>query len=272
MNFSGIFTANIRSASSYRSGRVFLCGDAAHAMSPSGAQGLNTGLQDAANLGWKLAGVVRGDYPDQLLESYDTDRRPAVSRVSGLSTSLARIGLYHSRPKIWARDAVYRLGTRSGELERRLAPQLAQITTFYGNPPKRGTLTVGQRLPIGWRSVTGAPTLDHHRYTLLMWPGHTYPWSTWATFVSDIRTQQPSTRLIDLAGRPPGALLPLLPPEPIALICRPDGHLHRVLQPQLDPSRVDASRHAITTAIAQLHTDTQHRPPHASTAKESAHV
>ena len=273
MNFSGIFTANIRSATSYRNGRVFLCGDAAHAMSPSGAQGLNTGLQDATNLGWKLAGVARGDYPEQLLESYDTDRRPAVARVSNLSTSLARIGLYRSRPKIWARDTLYRLGTITGEFERRLAPHLAQTTTYYGNPPKHGNLTVGQRLPLGWQSTTGEPTLDRNRYTLIMWPGRTYHWTTWNSFVASIRTQLPSTHLIDLAGRPPGALQPMLPPEAIALICRPDGHLQRVLQPQLDAPRIDASRHAITTAIAQLHANSHdHQPQSAHTGEENTYV
>lgn len=158
MKFSGIFTAHVRSAGTYGSGRVFLVGDSAHAMSPSGAQGLNTGIQDAVNLGWKLAGVVRGDYRTDLLDSYDTERRPAVDAVAGLSTRLARIGLYSTRRQTLARDAVYRLGTTTQTLEKVLAPKLAQLDTHYGPRPKRRSLVPGERLPLGWRESSAAPS------------------------------------------------------------------------------------------------------------------
>lgn len=68
-------------AANYRSGRVLLAGDAAHVHFPIGAQGLNLGLQDAMNLGWKLAGVVTGRVPDTLLDTYGAERRPAGQRV-----------------------------------------------------------------------------------------------------------------------------------------------------------------------------------------------
>lgn len=73
-----------RLASSYGFGRVFLAGDAAHVHSPAGAQGMNTGIQDAANLGWKLAMTVRGA-PDILLSSYEVERRPVAKRVLRLT-------------------------------------------------------------------------------------------------------------------------------------------------------------------------------------------
>jgi 2-polyprenyl-6-methoxyphenol hydroxylase-like FAD-dependent oxidoreductase len=65
-----------RHAARYRTGRVFLAGDAAHVHSPAGAQGMNTGIQDAWNLGWKLALVSRGVADEALLDTYDAERRP----------------------------------------------------------------------------------------------------------------------------------------------------------------------------------------------------
>jgi hypothetical protein len=70
------FGNETRLAERYRRGRIFLAGDAAHIHSPSGGQGMNTGLQDAMNLGWKLAGVVRGLAPETLLDTYEPERRP----------------------------------------------------------------------------------------------------------------------------------------------------------------------------------------------------
>lgn len=87
------FHSDERQAPEYRVGRVFLAGDAAHVHSPAGGQGMNTGLQDAANLGWKLAAVVRGRSPESLLETYQAERHPvgrAVLRSSGGLVRLAR--------------------------------------------------------------------------------------------------------------------------------------------------------------------------------------
>lgn len=70
------YKMELRLASAYRRGRCFIAGDACHVHPPTGSQGLNTGIQDAYNLGWKLASVVRGDCPRELLESYETERRP----------------------------------------------------------------------------------------------------------------------------------------------------------------------------------------------------
>ncbi|MFI5775765.1 FAD-dependent monooxygenase [Nocardia sp. NPDC051570] len=77
---------NVRLAQRFRTGRVFLAGDAAHVHPPTGGQGMNTGVQDAYNLGWKLAAALDGD--DSLLGSYDTERRAVAARVLGLSTDL----------------------------------------------------------------------------------------------------------------------------------------------------------------------------------------
>ncbi|MGW2047009.1 FAD-dependent monooxygenase [Streptomyces sp. NPDC001858] len=85
------FTDNCRQASTYRAGRVFLAGDAAHVHSPFGGQGLNLGIGDAMNLGWKLAAVVRGDAPEGLLDSYTSERRPIGAWV--LEWTRAQIAL-----------------------------------------------------------------------------------------------------------------------------------------------------------------------------------
>lgn len=76
---------NARLAERYRVGRVFLVGDAAHAHPPTGGQGLNTSVQDAYNLGWKIAAVLRGAGED-MLDSYEAERRPVAETVLGLST------------------------------------------------------------------------------------------------------------------------------------------------------------------------------------------
>lgn len=85
IRWTSVFRPNIRLATSYRHGRVFLAGDAAHVHTPMGAQGLNTGVQDGYNLGWKLAQVLAGADP-KLLDSYEAERRPIAAAVLGLST------------------------------------------------------------------------------------------------------------------------------------------------------------------------------------------
>lgn len=85
MQWQSVFRPNIRLAEGYRRGRVFIAGDAAHVHTPAGAQGLNTGIQDAYNLGWKLAQVLAGA-PQELLDTYEAERQPIAAGVLGLST------------------------------------------------------------------------------------------------------------------------------------------------------------------------------------------
>ena len=77
-------------ADRFRSGRVFLAGDAAHVHSPAGGQGLNTSVQDAYNLGWKLGAVVHGGAPASLLDTYEEERRPLAAQMLGISTGVHR--------------------------------------------------------------------------------------------------------------------------------------------------------------------------------------
>ncbi|MGW2206376.1 FAD-dependent monooxygenase [Streptomyces sp. NPDC001774] len=89
------FHSDERQAPAYRAGRVFLAGDAAHVHSPAGGQGMNTGLQDAANLSWKLAAVLRGDAPDPeaLLDSYQSERHPVGASVLRSSGAIIRLAM-----------------------------------------------------------------------------------------------------------------------------------------------------------------------------------
>jgi 2-polyprenyl-6-methoxyphenol hydroxylase-like FAD-dependent oxidoreductase len=106
------FTDNTRLAADYRAGRVLLAGDAAHVHSPFGGQGLNLGLQDALNLGWKLAAVVSGRAPDGLLDTYAAERRPVAAGV--LHNTRAQVALMHPDA---ARTPLYELFAQLMEFE-----------------------------------------------------------------------------------------------------------------------------------------------------------
>ena len=93
MRWSSVFRISHRIAGSYGHGRVFIAGDAAHIHPPTGGQGMNTGIQDAHNLAWKLALAVRGDAAGGLLASYDAERRPVGEEVVGRTVRSAREGI-----------------------------------------------------------------------------------------------------------------------------------------------------------------------------------
>ena len=97
-----VITPQHRLAETYRRERVFLAGDAAHVHSPAGAQGMNTGIQDAANLGWKLGLALRGA-PDSLLETYETERRPVARQVVRLTGLAYALEVSEFAPLRWGR-------------------------------------------------------------------------------------------------------------------------------------------------------------------------
>jgi len=108
------WTDRAHQATAYRKGRVLLAGDAAHIHSPLGGQGLNLGLGDAMNLGWKLAATIRGDAPAGLLDSYWGERHPEGARV--LDWSRAQVGLMRPSRSSRALEAIIRdlIDTRDG--------------------------------------------------------------------------------------------------------------------------------------------------------------
>jgi 2-polyprenyl-6-methoxyphenol hydroxylase-like FAD-dependent oxidoreductase len=137
------FTDVTRQAAAYRKGRVLLAGDAAHVHSPVGGQGLNTGVQDAVNLGWKLAQVVKGISPDRLLDTYHDERHPVAARV--LRTTMAQVALMRVDDRTDAlRDSVAEL-LGMDEPRRRFAAMMSGLDIHYdlgeGHP------LLGRRMP-----------------------------------------------------------------------------------------------------------------------------
>jgi 3-(3-hydroxy-phenyl)propionate hydroxylase len=137
------FTDMTRQAASYREGRVLLAGDAAHVHYPVGGQGLNIGVQDAVNLGWKLAQVVHGTSPDSLLDTYRAERHPVGARV--LQNTMAQTVLTRSNARLDAlRDLMFELLTLD-EPRKRFAGMISGLDIHYdlgeGHP------VLGRRMP-----------------------------------------------------------------------------------------------------------------------------
>ena len=137
------FTDVTRQAAAYRAGRVLLAGDAAHVRYPVGGQGLNIGVQDAVNLGWKLAQVVKGVSPDRLLDTYHAERHPVAARV--LRTTMAQVALLRPDERSEAlRDAMSEL-LGMDEPRKRFAGMMSGLDIHYdlgaGHP------LLGRRMP-----------------------------------------------------------------------------------------------------------------------------
>ena len=118
-----------RQAAAYRKGRILLAGDAAHVHSPIGGQGLNTGVQDAVNLGWKLAQVVKATSPDSLLDTYHSERHPVGARV--LRNTMAQVALHRPDARtIAARQIVGEL-LQMEEPRKRVAAMMSGLDVHY---------------------------------------------------------------------------------------------------------------------------------------------
>jgi hypothetical protein len=140
------FHSDERQAPHYRVGRVFLAGDAAHVHSPAGGQGMNTGLQDAANLGWKLAATLRGRAPDGLLDSYEAERHRVGRMVLRTSGGLLRLALVGSAPMRALRDVAAGTAVKIDSVSRRFAGTVSGIDIAYPAPRGAHSLT-GKRAP-----------------------------------------------------------------------------------------------------------------------------
>jgi 3-(3-hydroxy-phenyl)propionate hydroxylase len=212
------FTDMSRQAASYRRRRVLLAGDAAHLHPPQGGQGLNTGVQDAVNLGWKLAQVVNKTSPESLLDTYHAERHPVGARV--LHNTMAQVALSGPDDRHQAlRETMAELLTMD-EPRRRIVGMLSALDVHYdlgeGHP------LLGRRMPdLDLRTADGPTrvfTLLHDARPVLLnlgAPGG-FDISPWASRV----------RLVD--ARHDGVWeLPVLGEvaAPAAVVIRPDGYV-----------------------------------------------
>ncbi|HKS99945.1 MAG TPA: FAD-dependent monooxygenase [Rugosimonospora sp.] len=138
------FHSDERQVTTYRVGRVFLGGDAAHVHTPAGGQGMNTGLQDAANLGWKLAEAVHGRAPEGLLDTYQAERHPVGRMVLRSSGAIIRLTMIQSRPGRLARNSIGAAALHVGAVTRKISGMISGIGIGYPAPSGAHAL-VGQR-------------------------------------------------------------------------------------------------------------------------------
>jgi 2-polyprenyl-6-methoxyphenol hydroxylase-like FAD-dependent oxidoreductase len=212
------FTDTTRQAATYRSERVLLAGDAAHVHPPQGGQGLNLGVQDAVNLGWKLAQVARGISPDSLLDTYHDERHPVGARV--LRNTMAQVALSGTDDRTEAmRDMLTEL-LALDEARRQVAGMISGLDIRYdvgdGHP------LLGRRIPDLDLVTSDGPcrmfTLLHRARPVLLTLGDAPApdLSGWNDRVSRVAASY--------AGR---WELPVLGPvpAPAAVLVRPDGHV-----------------------------------------------
>jgi 2-polyprenyl-6-methoxyphenol hydroxylase-like FAD-dependent oxidoreductase len=213
------FTDMARQAASYRKGRVLLAGDAAHVHYPAGGQGLNIGVQDAVNLGWKLAQVVKQTSPESLLDTYHAERHPVAARV--LRNTMAQVALLR-RPdeRIKAlRDTMSELLSMD-EPRKRVAAMMSGLDIHYdlgeGHP------LLGRRMPdlelVTADGMLRVSTLLHDARPVLLNLGEPGGF--------DITPRADRVRLID-AGYAGAWELPVLGAvtAPTAVLVRPDGYV-----------------------------------------------
>ncbi|MFC7381766.1 FAD-dependent oxidoreductase [Sphaerisporangium rhizosphaerae] len=241
-----------RQAVEYRSGRVLLAGDAAHVHFPAGGQGLNLGVQDAVNLGWKLALVVHGHAPDSLLDSYHAERHPVGARVlenTRAQTALSRVDGHTTALRATLADLL-----SLDDVNARLSSMITALDVHYpmdgGRSVDGGHPLVGYRVPdvelaIGTGEVRVFELLHQARGVLLCLDGGAQEGpaahlagiaSEWAGRVDLVRAR-PSA---DVWQAPVvGAVRP-----PVALLVRPDGHIAWATGARPD---LDGARAALTT-------------------------
>ena len=146
------FHISHRKVKEFRKLRVFLAGDSAHIHSPAGGQGMNTGIQDAFNLAWKLALVINGRAPAQLLGSYHVEREPVARGVLNLTDRITRMAMLHNPVLQTARNILFPIVTGIDFFEEKIADRLAELTVNYRSSPivenhGAGTPRAGDRAP-----------------------------------------------------------------------------------------------------------------------------
>jgi 2-polyprenyl-6-methoxyphenol hydroxylase-like FAD-dependent oxidoreductase len=223
------FTDMARQAAAYRDRRVLLAGDAAHVHPPDGGQGLNTGVQDAVNLGWKLAQVVRGTSPEGLLNTYHAERHPVGARV--LRNAMAFVALRRPDDRTKALRETMAEFIALDEPRRRFAAMMAGLDIHYA--VGEGHPLLGRRMPDLDLNMASGPRrvfslLHDARPVLLNFAGR-------GGF--DIAPWGDRVQLVDAEFRGAWELPPLGRVDaPAAVLVRPDGYVAWVgelAQPEL---------------------------------------
>jgi hypothetical protein len=212
------FTDATRQAAAYREGRVLLAGDSAHVHYPAGGQGLQHGVQDAVNLGWKLAQVIEGTSSDTLLDTYQAERHPATARA--LQATMAATALHRGDVRTKAlRDTLTELATMEGP-RRHLAAERVGLAIRYelgeGHP------LLGRRMPDLDLLTADGPlrvyTLLHRARPALLNLGEpgAIEIALWADRVQLVDAEYGGEWELPVLG-------PVSPPT--AVLIRPDGHV-----------------------------------------------
>jgi 2-polyprenyl-6-methoxyphenol hydroxylase-like FAD-dependent oxidoreductase len=212
------FTDMARQAATYRAGRVLLAGDAAHVHAPDGGQGLNTGVQDAVNLGWKLAQVVKRTSPESLLDSYHAERHPVGARA--LRNTMASVSLRRPDDRINAlRDTIAEL-LGMDEPRKRFAAMFSGLDIHYdlgaGHP------LLGRRMPdldlVTTQGALRVFALLHAARPVLLNLGEpgAFDIAPWADRVQLVDAKYDGTWELPALGAVAA---------PTAVLIRPDGHV-----------------------------------------------
>ena len=212
------FTDMTRQAASYRMGRVLLAGDAAHVHAPPGGQGLNIGVQDAVNLGWKLAQVINGTSPDSLLDTYHAERHPIGARV--LQSTMAQIALRRTDERTEALRSTLTELLGMDEPRQRIAGMLSGLDVHYdlgeGHP------LLGRRMPDLDLQTADGPTrvftLLHDARPVLRNLGEPggLDLSPWADRVRFVDAEYAGAWEVPVLGAVAA---------PLAVLLRPDGYV-----------------------------------------------
>src|SRR5580698_4552941 len=239
------FTDTTRQAASYRERRILLAGDAAHIHSPVGGQGLNLGIQDAVNLGWKLAQVVRGTSPESLLDTYQAERHPVGARV--LKSTMAATALNRGDERTNAlRETLSEL-LGMDEPRKRYAAMMSGLDIRYDLGP--GHPLLGRRIPDLDLVTESGP----RRLFTLLHGGRPILLNLGEPGALDIASSPWADRVERVDARYAGVWeLPVLGAvaAPTAALIRPDGHVAWVqesVQESMHGGAEPGLREALTT-------------------------